>query len=130
VTQLSQFAACDGVAATSLGEKAITAEGKPLLILRDLGHPSCAFSKTRYAAGPAGDPFLGVDVLSQWDYHGRVSLGMFVDVVEWRGVELVSNYGEISRTATGDAPLPRIGVPATPPVPAPQPTRLMTCVWI
>jgi hypothetical protein len=38
------------------------------------------------AAGPAGDPFLGVDVLRQWDYHGRVPLGMFVDVVEWRGV--------------------------------------------
>src|SRR5208283_2339661 len=37
------------------------------------------------------------------------------------------NYGEISRTATGEAPLPRIGVP---PTLVPQPTMLTTVVLI
>ena len=39
-----------------------------------------------------------------------------------------SNYGgEISRTATGEAPLPRIGVAVQP---VPQPAMLMTVVSI
>jgi len=39
-----------------------------------------------------------------------------------------SNYGgEISRTATGDAPLPRIGVAVQP---VPQPAKLMTLACI
>src|ERR1700674_3186787 len=37
----------------------------------------------------------------------------------------MSKYGEISRTATGDAPLQRIGCPVAP---APQPVMLMTVV--
>jgi hypothetical protein len=39
---------------------------------------------------------------------------------------LISNYGEISRTATGDAPLPRIGCP----LPVPQPAMLMIIAGI
>ena len=38
----------------------------------------------------------------------------------------VSGYGEIRRTATGDAPLPRIGCPAAP---VPQPAMLMIIVF-
>src|SRR5229473_7852256 len=50
---------------------------------------------------------------------------IFLDVVGRRGVQVSSNYGEISRTATGDAPLPRIGCPAA----SPQPARLMMVVF-